>query len=160
MGLCPIWPLGQRTPSERWCYLIDILLAPVLLVEIVAVFLDRFVAREPKMSGRTASYFASNEASTPSISLLSQSPLGLPPSPSSPPLSSCSSLGVRAVEYALGECAAKRCDLRLVTAGRQFRALHFQRETRAPGALSAKPQICKIDCKNLKKTVFFQRINI
>ena len=34
----------------------------------------------------------------------------------------------------VGECAAKRCDLRLVTADREFRALHFQREARAPGA--------------------------
>ena len=29
-------------------------------------------------------------------------------------------LGARVVEYALGECAAKRCDLRLVTAGAWF----------------------------------------
>ena len=43
-------------------------------------------------------------------------------------------LGVRFIEYAVGECVAKRCDLRLVTADREFRALHFQREARALGA--------------------------
>ena len=67
-----------------------------------------------------------------SFSLLSPSPLGLPPPPSPSPLPSCSSAS--ASSSALSASAAERCDPRVVTADREFRALHSQRETRALGA--------------------------
>ena len=49
-------------------------------------------------------------------------------------------LGVRFIEYAVGECVAKRCDLRLVTTDREFRAcLLYTSPSPRDGLLSRMP---------------------